>query len=402
MLRLRPGSLCMIPIVVQLLCRATVAQQPGFSQIEVHDPSSSRYVPMTPIAPRAGTFGTLSPGFYGSGFYPYYPSYYAYGPALGPYFGPIPYGGILPPLWIPPGALFGPQAVQRFIGADNPPQFVVPQTRVPPKQAGFGVLASNPPLAKAAQKPRATNADSRARSQRFIVLGDGYFAKQAYSDASQRYKLAVQAAPDMADGYFRQGLALVALGHYDAAARSLKRGLTLEPNWAATDFRLSTLYADNGLAKAAHIEALAQAALRAPSSDVLFLLGVMLYFDGQPARAKPFLVRSRELAAGDDAHLDGFLRKVAPAAPADQAPAPALDDDGDAAARKEGSKPVIVPVATRPATPNDAPPAAAAAPFSKMPSASAAPAKGPANPAPGLPPRLPTPGRAAIAPARDL
>jgi tetratricopeptide (TPR) repeat protein len=376
-----------------------VAQQPGFSQAEIHDPFSSRYVPMMP---RTGTFGGFSPAFYAPGFYSSYQSYYAYGPSFGPYFGPLPYGGILPPLWIPPGAMFGPQAVQRFIGIDNPPQFPVPQAQAQSQKGGFGVLAPNPPLAKAAQKPRATNADSRTRSQRFIVLGDGYFAKQSYSDASQRYKLAVQAAPDMADGYFRQGLALVALGRYDTAARSLKRGLGLQPNWAASGFRLGTLYADNGLAKAAHIEALAQEALRAPSSDVLFLLGVMLYFDGQGERARPFLVRSRELAAGDDAHLDGFLRKVAPAAPADQAPAPAPDAGVDAAPDTAGSKPAVVPVARRPAAPGNAPSTTPVVPFSKMPSTSAAPAKAPPKPAPGLPPRLQPPAGAAPTPARDL
>src|SRR5262249_22044959 len=136
---------------------------------------------------------------------------------------------------------------------------VVPQQPAQPaaQNAGFGMLAPDPPPARAVAKPRATNADARARSQRFIVLGDGYFAKQAYSDASQRYKLAAQAAPDMADGFLRQGLAHIALGHYETAARNLKRGLLLKPDWAATDFQLSTLYADNALAKAAHLEALA-------------------------------------------------------------------------------------------------------------------------------------------------
>jgi hypothetical protein len=360
MVRLRPGWLCVIPLSWGFAGTSAQAQQPGFSQAAIHEPWSAQYVPLTPVGRRSAVFGSFSSGSFSSGYYSPgsyplypYPSLYGYGPTFGPFYGPLPYGGVLQPVWIPPGALFGPQAVMRFIGAAPaigpvaPP--VQPQAQQP--AGGFGMLAADPPLARPAQKPRATNADARARSQRFIVLGDGYFAKQAYSDASQRYKLAAQAAPDMADGFFRQGIALVALGHYEAAARSLKRGLTIKPDWADSDFRLDMLYGDNGLAKAAHIEALAQEARRAPSADILFLLGVMLYFDGAPERAKPFFVRSRELAAGDDAHLEGFLRQVLPAVPADQAPAPAPEVDAGAA------------TARRPPS---------VAPFSKLPSPAAA------------------------------
>ena len=199
------------------------------------------------------------------------------------------------------------------------------------------MLAPNPPPARPASKPRTTNAEARARSQRFIVLGDGYFAKQGYSDASQRYKLAAQAAPDMADGFLRQGIAHIALGHYEAAARSLKRGLLLKPDWAATDFQLSALYADNALAKAAPQGA---GGSRAPSSDILFLLGVMLYFDGSH-RAEPIFVR-RELSAGDDAHLDGFLRTTVTGRSRQSGSAPI------AAGRTRLSRPIVRLLARRP------------------------------------------------------
>ena len=315
-------------LAVAFFAVPAAAEQPGFSQIQVHNPYSSHYNSLTPIGGRNFSFGAsyggYSPGFFASGLYSY-PPYGIYPPPWVPFYRPMIYGGIYPPFWGLPGNQFGPQAVQRFIGGDNLPPpaapAAAPAAAAPQAGAGFGVLAPNVAAAKGDNKrPRATNADARARSQRFIVLGDTHFNKQAYSDAYQRYKLAAQAAPDMGDGLLRQGFALVALGRYDSAARSFKRGLAMDPNWANSDFRLDTLYNDNGLAKAAHIKALVQEAARAPSSDILFLLGLMLYFDGQPEQARPLFVRSRKLAGGNSAHLDGFLRKLAPE---NVAPAPA-------------------------------------------------------------------------------
>jgi len=335
-----------------------VAQQPGFSQIDVHNPFSPHYVPLTPLNPGRGAAGGLLTGgpvgttwVFGPGLYPYYPVYSSPFLAFG--------APVLSPVGLPPGPMQGPGAMNGFAGAGNPAAWQgKPALPVAAKGGvgGFGLLAPNGPVAKAPQKPRTSNADARTRSQRFVVLGDGYFRKQQYSDAYQRYKLAAQAAPDMSDGFLRQGFALVALGRYDSAARNFKRGITLEPDWADSAFRLHMLYAENGLAKAAHIEALAQEAVRAPSSDVLFLLGVMLYFDGQPERATPFFVRSRELSGGDDAHLDGFLRKLAPKAPPAAAVLPVAKRDPAPAPA------AVLPSSKMPAAPVDAARAKKAAP----------------------------------------
>jgi hypothetical protein len=343
MLRDWLGTACAM-FALAVPCYTACAQQPGFSQIDVHNPFSPHYVPLTPLSPGPDTTSGLGAGgssgarwVFGPGFYPYYPVY------------SVPFPVFAPPL--APGPAPAPAAANGIGGGNVMAPVGKPAVAVAARAplGGFGLLAPNV-QPKPRQKPRTTNAEARARSQRFIVLGDGYFGKQQYSDAYQRYKLAAQAALDMSDGFLRQGFALVALGRYESAARNFKRGIALEPDWAQHGFRLGTLYPENGLAKAAHIEALAQEVVRAPSSDVLFLLGVMLYFDGQSQRATPFFVRSRELSAGDDAHLGGFLRKLAPQAPADEAPAPA-----------------VVPVAKRDAAP--APPATAVLPFSKLPTA---------------------------------
>jgi len=377
---------CAVVLFSLISTGATSAQQPGFSQIEIHDPFSPRYVPLTPIRgagsvfsvgiPGAGFYSLYTPGAWGWGLYPYYQPYGAYAPL---------YGGILPPLVIPSSEIYGPNALDNFLnppGGAAAPQGVAPPPAAPPaNNAGFGALAGAVEAVKKQGKPRATNADARARSQRFIVLGDGHFAKQKYSDAYSRYKLAQQAAGDMADGYLRQGFALIAMGRYEAAARNLKRGITLDPSWADAKFALQQLYGDNGLAKAAHIEALVQETLKAPSADTMFLLGVLLYFDNRPDEAKPLFLRAQQLSGGDDEYLQGFLRKLVPGgAPADLAPAPAEPIAAHA-------PPAATPVANR------------IAPFSKLPAAAPGPARAPLPPATA--PRRPAATDAPRA-ARDL
>ena len=58
---------------------------------------------------------------------------------------------------------------------------------------------------------------------------------------------------------------------------------------------------------------MAAAAEKEPGNgDLLFLVGVYLHFDGHADRSGPFFQAAAKLAAGDDAHLRGFLEKAAP------------------------------------------------------------------------------------------
>lgn len=228
--------------------------------------------------------------------YPYvYPYGYPWGP---PYYDGV---YILPPVWIPAEGLFGPQAMRRFAGPEAPPApHTQPDAAMPGGPAGEPAVEKDPSL-------RGTNRESLDRAWRFIGYGDAHFENQKYVDANQRYRKATEVSPRLAEGYFRQGYAQVALGRYDAAAKAFKRGLGIDPDWPKSNFRANDLYGQNQLAKAAHLDALADAAAKEPNSpDMLFLVGLLLHFDGQQARAKPFLQRAIQLAAGDDAHLRAF------------------------------------------------------------------------------------------------
>jgi len=210
----------------------------------------------------------------------------------------------VPPLIIPAETLYGPEPIKRLMGWDRPVQ---PRRNV--------IIVPPPDDAPEAAKPdlRGTNARSIELARKFIAIGDNHFANQRFIEANSRYRTAARAAPQLADVYFRQGFALAATGRYDLAAKALKRGLQHDPGWARSGFRLAALYGENRAAKTAHVEAMAAAAEKEPGNgDLLFLVGVYLHFDGHADRSGPFFQAAAKLAAGDDAHLRGFLEKAAP------------------------------------------------------------------------------------------
>lgn len=237
------------------------------------------------------------------------------------------------PLYLPAGAFYGPQAAGLAPGWNNPAPLapLAPAAPKAPKNppannkargvGGFGELADGD--AKAAERPklRTSNAEAVARARQFIGFGDEHFRTQEFSDAYQRYKKAASAAPDLADAFFRQGFSLLAMGRYEPAARAFKHGLTLKPDWAKSTFRLDELYGDNRLAKVTHLERLAAEATEHPqNADLMFLLGLALYFDGQAERARPFFEHAAELGADRQA-VAGFLK-------------PAIDPAADEQARR--------------------------------------------------------------------
>ena len=230
-----------------------------------------------------------------------------------PYY--INYG--VPLLSVPAELNFGPQAVQRFMGAiPNRLNNSVPNQ-------GQQVLAQQPAAAaagraipvKVGNQPRVAEASfaARTRAERYVEFGDSRYGQQEFHPALQRYKSASRELPNWALPHFRQGMALVATGRYELAAEAFKRGVALDPDWIQTDFQLSQIYGIHHTAKTLHLESLAQAALADnDNADLMFLVGTFLYFDGQPERSLRFFERSAELLPGDEGHVLIFLRAVRP------------------------------------------------------------------------------------------
>jgi hypothetical protein len=226
------------------------------------------------------------------------------------------YGGA-PAVYAPAGIAYGPDAMKEFMGVDRDfakGDLVAPRERVivaAPALEGARVVADEP-----LKKERvASRPEAKARAEQFISFGDSQFGEQQYHSAAQRYREAAVAAPDVADAHFRQGFAYIASNRIELAAKSFRRGLALDPLWVNSSFRIDSLYGRNQLAKDAHLEGLARGALAdRDSADHLFLIGLMLHFDGQGERAKKFFTQAEKRTAGDAAHIEAFLVPAAPAA----------------------------------------------------------------------------------------
>jgi len=255
----------------------------------------------------------------------WYPPGHVYPPYPYPYPYAYPYPYYPPPLYIPAEELYGPGPVLRMMGVDhwfrprpNVNVFVVPKKEGPAAGAGGGAAAAAQQAAPGDDGPGAPKAPADAEARQAALLasawkligaGDTLFEAQRYVDANTRYRRAARAAPTLAEPYLRQGFALVALGSYDAAAGAFQRGLRIDPAWPGSDFTLAELYGDNALAKSGQLDALAKASEDDPkSADLLFLVGVLLHFDGQPDRARPFFQRAAQLAGENDGHIRAFLR----------------------------------------------------------------------------------------------
>jgi tetratricopeptide (TPR) repeat protein len=151
---------------------------------------------------------------------------------------------------------------------------------------------------------------------------------ERFHEALQRYKSAIEAAPDQADTYLRQGFALIAVNQYRLAAKAFKIALQLNPNLIRNEFRLDDMYGVNQLAKAAHLEAVSREALDNPADgDLLLLVGLTLQADGEPARAQRFLLKAAELGGDEVANLLAPLIGAAP--PAAKVPAVEAKADRD-------------------------------------------------------------------------
>jgi hypothetical protein len=252
----------------------------------------------TSVGDRSAIGIVVSPFSYNPFVYGYYP-YYPY--SLGTPYGDLgPY--VAPPIFVSADAQFGPRAVQRFMGVDPAP-IAAAEPRARPRR---GADAGDAPVAPA------SDARARLKAWRLIDQGDAEFIARRFAQALSRYREAAAAARDLGEAQFRQGFALIAMGRYADAAKALRRGLALDPDWAESEFRLNDLYGANKQAKAEHLDALRKAIAAHPhDADLLFLLGVCLYFDGQfDAAAVPLRRAANVLGPVGADHLAGFLKHL--------------------------------------------------------------------------------------------
>jgi tetratricopeptide (TPR) repeat protein len=239
--------------------------------------------------------------------YVFVPYYYGYGDNFGYRYGydDDSYYYTYPQFWYSTAPGYGPQGMHQFMGWNNGAQFAQNDDGVPPpaRQAN---LADEPQTKRGAD--RATNAHSNEIARKFIAYGDALFAQQKYTEANDRYRKAARSAPQLADAWFRQGFALAAVGRCDLASAAVKRGLKLDPSWPKSKFDIAVLFGNNEPVKNASLDALADAVMAKPAdADRLFVLGVMLHFNGQADRAAAFFDRAEQVVKYNVGHIEAFL-----------------------------------------------------------------------------------------------
>jgi len=252
-------------------------------------------------------YGNCGYGYvpYRSGYYPgmYYGGYPAYNTF---YYNSYPYYGAYynAPLFAPAGAIYGPVAVRNFLGMAEPtapaPAAVKPSAVVVKK-------LGEP------RKVREASPEYRRKADQFIAQGDMLFREQKYQQAIDRYKLAIEMAPDTAEAYWHKGHAYAATNRYELAASSFRRALTLAPDIARGGFSLDKLYGDTHMARDAHLESIAGYLLENPTSaDAYFVLGIFLHYSGEERRAEKFFAKAAELAGPDAKYLARFVPGMVP------------------------------------------------------------------------------------------
>jgi hypothetical protein len=224
----------------------------------------------------------------------------------------------------PPSAI----ALQRFLGLKD--------VRSVALTAALPTTASRPTTLAARTLDdviaRFSNVESRRKADRLINEGDELFRAQNFHSALQKYKLAASTAPDLPEAHWRKAHALLATHNYDLATTAFKRAIALTEDFGRGGFRLSDLYGTAAMTKTNHLESLAERAIaRSGSSDPYFLLGLFLYYDGQPARAEKFFQKAGDLAGISGGHIAAFLD---PAEEATEAP-------GERTVRPAASLPVV-------------------------------------------------------------
>ncbi len=273
----------------------------AYSRSDLHVPAHSPVVTVRQsVRVRPIIVAPIAGYYFGGPVWPY-PNYYDYpyvlstdSGVLGPY--------TAPPLVVSGESQFGPQAVQRFMGVNpvpRPAEPVVPQRRT----VDVGPSSAPPSDSKA-----------RVKAWKSIDAGDADFILKRFQQALSHYRQAATAARDLAAAQFRQAFALLAMGKYSDAVKSIERGLQLDPDWPDSDFRLDEIYGDNKPLKQLHLDALKNAVAAQPhDAEALFLLGVFLYFDGQSAASTRFFHRAENvLGPVDGDPLSGFIKNLPP------------------------------------------------------------------------------------------
>ena len=188
--------------------------------------------------------------------------------------------------------------------ADAPPPAPSPPAPKPPPAPP--VLPPGPPPDM--PRPPGPLADPDAESARLLGMGRAAFANREYGRAAERFRQAAAVTPNLPAPQFLLAETLFAQGKYHDAVEAIHAGMALQPDWPGSRFAPLDLYGPNPADYADHSRALADALGRWPGDpDLLFLDGVVLWFDGRRDDARPLFQKALPGIA-DPAMVQRFLR----------------------------------------------------------------------------------------------
>jgi len=245
------------------------------------------------------------------GGYGYYGPY-GYSDAIVPPYG---YGGYYPGGYtvLPPSvATYGYVPGPIFTGPPQPPVFPQgnPLDVVNELETQLNERNRNRPIPTADRLPvlKPSTPEQQQRSLRHMATADQQFKIGHYAGAALEYRRGIADAEDLPDNYFGLGFSLAAQRRYDEAVQQWKYGLMLDPSWPSRGQSLTSLFGEgNRLEKTALLNRAADYVQLEPRNpDRIFLLGVLLHFDGDQANART-LFESAIRVAGNEPYLTAFL-----------------------------------------------------------------------------------------------
>jgi len=136
---------------------------------------------------------------------------------------------------------------------------------------------------------------ARDRARKYVGYGDDFFARGDYAAAASRYRSAISAAPSLAEAHLRRAVCAIANGNYEQASKSFDEAVRRDERVLHSEFRLDKVY-KNDADKQSHLNALVQRTLQNRDSvELMRLVGMFLYFDGQADRSQKFFAHAKKL-----------------------------------------------------------------------------------------------------------
>ncbi|MBN2582306.1 MAG: hypothetical protein JXL80_04500 [Planctomycetes bacterium] len=157
--------------------------------------------------------------------------------------------------------------------------------------AEFEQLTNHIELSLEERKALVESITNPQRVEDYMNRGDFYFFMGSYPMAAEAYAKAARMDPGNAVAKFAESHAAFANGEYLYAAKKLREGLELEPDFGLYNFRLEEFYSDRADLdrRLRDLEHLTK--LRPDDVEKQFLLGYVYYFDGRYTESANILLQ---------------------------------------------------------------------------------------------------------------